>query len=425
MARSLPTLACASILTSLLSTGAAVPQEEGTGARLFTLDTTFGVQATDNVDLDEDGDSRVSAFTRLGLGFASSTPSEGLTGSLDLGLRASGGSDDDDSIEFVDPDARIAYERQSRDARLLLEGNIRRSQVSELSPLDFVLDETLTAQEIEDLLDGRGIDDVTRLSYALDVTLETRRTHPFGVVYSLGLSGVRYSEQIGSLDDETRMNAGIGLRLDLSEALQTTADFGITTYDNDLEDAFGADFGVSRRFATARLGARLGFVTDDTGPRNTLAVTGAREFKTGTVDGEVGVTRLDDGGLEYIGATGASFDLQTSNVRFDLSRRVAQVEDENDDASIRTVTSLSSTYTRQMTRAWQLGVDVRYVRTRDQDDESVEGFGQVGVDISRALTRDWSLTMGASHRFESDRDGDDASGTALSASLTRSVQLPF
>ncbi len=411
-------------MSGLLAAGPAVAQEAGPTGRLLTLATTFGLQASDNPDLTEDGRSRVDAFTSFRLGLIDATPSQGLQASVAGALRASRG-EDDTSFDLVDPTFGFGYFRESRGSRLTFDASVQRTEVSSLSPLELALDDTLSAQDIEDILNRNTANDDTRLGYALGAALETGRDRPFGIIYSLDVSGTRYSGDVGSLDDRNRATAGIGFRFDLTETLQATAGVGYTIHDGDLEDGVGVDFGLTQRFATASLGGRLGFATDDSGLRTTVALTGSLDRKTGGLTGEIGVTRLDNGDLQLIGAAGASFAFPTAALSFDLSQRVAQVEDDNGEAVVRTVTSLSAAYTRQLTRAWQMGADARYVRASAEDGGESDSYGEAGLSLSRAITRDWSLSLGVSHSFETADDGIDASGNSLSVGLTRSIRLPF
>lgn len=423
MPPSLPLLLRASLLAAVVAAPAAA-QNAGPTGRLLTFDTTFGLQASDNPDLDANGSARIGAFTQFRLGLLAVTERQSFDAAIDLGLRASAGAEGE-GLEPIDPALTLGYVRESRGSRLSLDASLRQSEVSELSPFDLVLDDTLSDEDLEDLLDGAGSDDAERLSFSLGATLETRRDHPFGVTYSLGVSGVRYSQDNGSFDDDTRATAGLGFRLDVTETIRATADLGYVVRDGE-EDGSRLDVALTQRFAASSLGVRFGVTDQASGLRSSLALTGSHDRPTGRLNGEIGISRQDNGDLGLIGSAGAAFALSdTSDISFDLSQRIAQVDDAAGITTLRTVTSASMTYGQQLTRDWQLGLDARYVRTRTQSDGDTEDFGQVGASLSRALTPDWGLTLGANHRFETDEDGIDASATAVSLSLTRSVRLPF
>lgn len=414
----------ASVLTGVMAQP-VLAQDAGPTGRLLTLDTTYGLQASDNPDLDTDGNARFDATARFRLGMLTATEGQSFQAALDGGLRLSAGADADTS-DLVDPALSFAYERQTRGAALEIDGNLRRSEVSSLSPLDLLLDEDLSDEDLEDLLDGTVSDEATRLTFSLGASLETRRDHPFGVTYSLGVSGVRYSGDNNTFDDDTRLTGGIDMRLDLTETIQATSNLRYVLREDE-ENETRLNLAIGQRFATSRLGLRLGLTDQATGLRGDLALTGAIDRPTGRLSGEIGVSLEEGGDPGLIGSARAAFDLSdVSAVTFDLSRRVTQIEDANDNPALRTVTALSGTYAQQLTRSWQLGLDTRYVITRsDAAGEGDEDFGQIGASLSRALTRDWALTMGASHRFEKDDDGSDASGTAVSLSLSRSFQQAF
>lgn len=415
------------VLTALMVAGAPplMAQERTSGSRVLTFDTIFGLQVGDNPELETNGDSRFDAITSFRLGLITVTEAERLEMSAGFGLRASAGDDSTDDFSIIDPDLNFGYARQSRGAELRIDGRVRRTEASRLSPLELTTDEIVDLEELEDLLDLDNSVEVDLLSFSLNAALETGRDRPLGVTYSLGVAGTRYSPETTSLEDSTRLTAGIGLRGDLTETLRATSNLSYTIDDDDgTDDIARLDFGLSQRFATATLGTRLAFVDDSTGLRTSLSVTGGLDRPNGELGGSLGVTRLDDGDLALIGTARAAYDLPAGSIGFDLSRSVSQI-DNNGVKEVRGVTTLAADYNRNLTRLWQVGVDARHVWTDSLDDGGTDGFGQIGVDLSRQITPDWSLTLGATHGFETDSDGADVSGSILSVPLGRSVRIPF
>lgn len=426
----LPTLLVSGALAGLVA-GPLLAQERLPNGRLLTLGVTFGLEASDNPELEENGESRIDGITRFSLGLVDATPTQRLEFGTGFGLRVSSGDSQTDSVEFIDPDLNVSYNREGRNARLSLGASLRRSEVSALTPLDLILGDTFLPEDLDDLLDRDVTSEATRLGFSADATLETRLNSPFGITYSLGVTGVRYNDDSGAFDDETRATAGLGLRFDLTETIRADVDLGYTAYDEDDDDGESRDaarlnFGISQRRATSTVGTRLGFVSDGTGLRSTLALTGGLERPTGSLNGEIGTTLVEGGDLALTGSVRTAIAFPTGELNFGLARRVTQSEDDaTGDLDSIALTTLSAGYNRQVTRDWRLGIDTSYIITEGLDDEGTDSFGQVGVDVSRALTKDWGLTMGVSHRFETDADGPDTSANIVSLSLSRSVRLPF
>ncbi len=429
--RGRPALLCALVAAGLaasVSPASLMAQERIPNGRLATLGMTFGLDASDNPRLVEDGESRLDAVARFRLGIVDATPTQRFTAGSGFGLRAAS-SGTDEGLEFIDPNLELGYVRQGRNAGLTLGASVRRSEVSGLSPLDLILGEVILPEDLQDLLDRRTTTDATRTSFSANATLETRRDAPFGVTYRLGVSGVRYDDDSGTFDDETRVTAGVGLRFDLTETTTATADFGYSLYDDDDDsdrNGTSLNLAISQRRAASSIGGRLGFTDDGAGLRTTAALTGELRRPDGSIGGEIGATRDGSGDLALVGAARASYALPNGNLDFNLSRRVTQVEDdatgEEDDIVL---TTLAAGYSQQVTRDWRAGVNTSYVLTEGLDGAGTDSFGQIGLNVSRALTEDWDLTAGVTHRFETDDDGPDASANTVSLSLSRSVRLPF
>lgn len=429
-----PRVPAVALLLACAVPGQALPQTAAPGGRQLTFGSSFGLAATDNADFAADGEARADATARFRLGLSSATRVQDLAASLDFGLRAEAGPGRDEDLGLLDPSASLAYSRRSRGSELRLDASVSRSEISDLDPLELVIDDTLDPLDLETLLGQDRTREGTRTRFSLGAALETGRDAPFGVTYSLGVAGTRYSEEVDTLDDTTRGTAGLGLRFDLSEVATATADFGYATYDEaePRDDSVSVGAGLSRRGATWDLGTRLGLVSDGAGTRTTLSVDGGLERRTGALDGTLGVTRLDNGDLQLIGSADARYATRDAALSFGLVRRVTQTDgdtDGDDDGVLRNTTTVSAGYTREVTRLWQVGLDTRYVWTetvgRDADADGTDRFGQIGVDLSRRLTDDWTVTMGLDHRFEADADGGDIRGNTVSLSLGRSFGTTF
>jgi len=426
---------CATAAASLALVLPTAAQDRVPGGRLLTFGLSTGITASDNPDLDQTSRDELRATTSLSAGLLALTPTQRFELGTTASLRAiAGGEDGVDRFALSDPNGSILYSRRSRTTELTLEGSFSRDEISTLSPLELSLDDLIDLEDIEELetlINANQIPrDARRLTFDLGATLETRRGSPFGVTYSLGVSGVRYSDAPADFDDETRVSGGLGFRFDLDEITQASADLSVVTTDDDTEeDRYALDLGITRALATDQIGLSLGVIEDGNGNRISLSANAAREFSTGRISGSAGITRAGGGNLALVGSLGYAQELsRTQDIRLDLRRRVTRLDGLNpgDPDRERAVTTLSADYSQDITRLWRLGVDAQIVQTDviEGAGES-ESFGQIGADLSRPLTEDWGLTMGVSHRFEENGGGSDASSNTVSVSLNRSFRIPY
>ncbi|ETX13228.1 hypothetical protein OCH239_12685 [Roseivivax halodurans JCM 10272] len=410
-------------------------QERTPDGRLLTLGLTTGITASDNVDLDPEPTEEVEATTSLSLGLLSATPTQRFELGTSAGLRALlVGDEDEDSFALDDPNGRFLYTRSSRAAKLSLEGRFDSREITSLTPLELTSEDLADLEDLQDLEDLIAANqvprDARRLTFDLDAALETRRDSPFGITYSVGVSGERYSDAPEAFEEETRASAGLGLRFDLDEITRATTDLRfVTSNDPEEEDRFSLDLGLTRTIGTDQVGASFGIVENGDATRLSLSANAARDFSTGSVSGSLGVTRADSGNLALTGSLGLTRELSpTQDVSVDLSRRVIRLDglEEGEPDRERAVSSLSADYSQAVTRLWRFGLDAELTQA-----DVIEGpggsdsFGRIGADLSRPLTEDWRLSMGVSHRFEENADGTDATSNTVSVSLNRSFRISY
>ncbi len=426
----------AATVASLILGLPATAQDRVPDGRLLTFGLSTGITATDNADLDtEDPVEEVEATTSLSLGLLSATPTQRFELGTSAGLRALiVGEDDEDTFALDDPNGRILYSRQSRAAELTLQGAFDSREISSLTPLELTSEDLADLedlQDLEDLIDANQVSrDARRLTFNLDATLETRRDSPFGITYSVGVSGERYSDAPDAFEDETKTSAGLGLRFDLDEITRATTDIRyVTSDDPEEDDRLSLDLGLTRAIGTDQVGASFGVVEDGDTTRLSLSANAAREFAAGRVSGSIGVSRADSGNLALIGSLGLARELSpTQEVSLNLSRRVVRLDgsDPGEPERERAVSSLTADYSHAVTRLWRFGLDAQLTQTEviDGPDDS-DTFGRIGADLSRPLTENWSLSMGVSHRFEENADGTDATSNTVSVSLNRTFRIPY
>jgi hypothetical protein len=417
------------------------PAQDGP-AQLLTLGLSTGLAANTNRRLDPD-DAEGSAALTTGLSFAyrDATPLQSFALSSDLTLRQSRGTGDDGADGLTDPNLNFAWERAVRDSAIGISGSVRRSEVDFLRPLETLL---LTPgdpfAEVDDPLPDlddplTDLDDLTatlergtRLSYRLETSLQLRRTAPFGIDLSAGLSGTRYSDTDDSeLADDQRYRVGAGLRFALDPV--TEASLGLRYSFIDEEDEGDEDDGdegdegrretttltaaVSRRYPLGVIGLSANVAQTDTGERYGLSANAGRSGVGWSLSGSTGVAVDEDGDATFQGGLQANRALATGRVGLGFDRSL-RTGDESDI----TVTALSINYGTRLTPLLSVTADASWIRTDEAEDDTAEA-ARLGLSLSRSLTEDWALSAGVVQRFRDDEDGS-ATDTALTVGLRRS-----
>ncbi|PZX13505.1 hypothetical protein LX81_03290 [Palleronia aestuarii] len=425
----LAALALSGVCAGLLVHGAQA-QEAG---RELNIGTSLGVQANDNLNLDSDSEGSTTSAT-AGFDFALLLANIGQSFALsgDFQLRSSNGPDEDAvSDGLSSADLRLRYNRESRDARFGVNGFLSRREVALIEPLDIVdlldpdgdgvpnLDDPLVLDDL-DVATQRG----TRLSFGLDTTLELRRTAPFGIILSAGLSGLRYDDSsTGGLEDENRHRAGIGLRFDLNPVTQARLDLDYSSYEQDNDDEGRRDtFVLSLDLNRATQAGSIGLVTEavstEDGERFTLGLERSLDLPLWTLTGQIGATRTEGGDVLPTGRLSASRDLRQGALSLDLTREVRSGSDDEE----RRVTGLSLDYSRPLTPLTSMGLDLSYLRSdATGDNDETESFGRAAIELNRTLSEDWSLSVSLAHRIEDNGFADRAHDNRISFDLRRQV----
>ena len=451
----------ASGLALLLGAGVAVPQQAG--GTLLTFGTTAGIVVDDNRSLDPDGEgTTLQGTARLDFALRYDTPLQSLAISGDAGLRAVSAPDDEDDLSsaFADPSLRFAYQRQARDARLSLNGSLRRTAIAFIEPFAIpgdpllpdppapvvdpidpddpdavplpVVDDLDDPEEPDDPQVLDDLDDLdvrtgdgTRINYALGARLELRRRAPLGVTLSAGTSGRRYDD-IGSAEfsDETRRNAGVALRFTLNPVTRANLALTYSDFDQDgaeegLRQTYAVTAGVSRRLTAGTVSLSGTATSTEDGERYGLSVNRRLRLPLWTFTGRLGVTQTVDGDLSPSLGFGATRALPDGTVSASLDRSIRSGSDDEE----REVTQISVDYSKALTPLASFGADLSYVQSDGTGGADSESFGSAGVSLSRTLTEDWSASLSLRHRVENDADTPTARGNTVSLNLRRRVSI--
>lgn len=396
--------------------GAAQAQSEEGPVLRFGITTGLSHNTNRTLDAADPG-STTEVFTRLDVLTRFATPIQSLELSGDVTLRnVSGAEADELPGGAVNPNLRLSYSRQSRDAQFDTNVFYSERDVS-ASELQF---DPVTASF--DLLDTSG----TQRRFGVDTRLELRRRAPFGVTLSAGFTGVRFADTTDpDLTDEDRFRAGLRLRFDINPATRVTLDTRFSTFEDlgsaeGRRDTLSLDAALRRDLPGGNTAWRAGVTDTEDGTRLTLSAARTYETALWQVTGTLGATREASGDVVAIGGLDLAYDMPNGALTFGFDQTV---QSGTDDAE-QQVTSIAFGYRTQLTQLTSFDAGFSFT------DRTATGAGEDGrfatltLGLQHQLARDLNLSVALEHR-RSDTDGapriDD---NVLRINLRRDLAAP-
>ena len=399
-------------LAVICCSGALQAQQQNEGpSTQFGL--TTGVMFNDNRGLDDDSlGSTTELVTRLDFTLRFATPIQDLELTGDIGLRTVNGAERDNLPGgFNDPNIRLSYGRQSRDAAL---------DVTVFASERDVISTSL--QLIEDTSNFELLSDIgSVLRFGFDTDLELRRRAPFGVTLSAGFTGLRYSDDASAdLTDQDRFRIGALFRLDLDPATRATLNARLTTFEDDgtpegRRDTYTLDGLLRRNLRNGSATARAVAVSTEDGKRYTLSVGRSIETELWDVSGTAGVTRGVEGDLSAIGTIDVTRTLKNGSWSANFSRAVVSSSDDQQQD----ITALGLGYSTQLDALTLFSTNLSYTDRSDTDAGGGGSLGLLGLTVQHTLTEDWRLDVGLQHRVNKNTAGIRARDNQISISLRR------
>lgn len=426
---------------------------------VFDVSTTLS--ADDNRSLSQtDADPGLRFDTRAGFTFDSRTRLDQLQISGNALLRLSTGetTGDDTGSGLQEPRLRLAYSRDTGNARLGLTASYARAEAN--------------LSDTQLLPDGTPSDDIARDGFvtdrALGLSFQTGVNDPLGFLFAASLSERDFSETTDpdvfdsrrlSLDFTTRLTPSPATRIDLNLGYRRSEDDNTTGAERidrsvsvSLDQAFTpaltlqAEVGYSRNTRDETEGATpvseesegvfgqvglalerpngtasvtLSTARDSEGLRHTLSFGRNLELpRGGTLEAELGVSARPGGDAELVGSLRYAEPLPTGELSVRFDRSVALDADDEDIASTR----LGLAYTHEITDLSRFNLSADYSRS------SSGGLGDAEATTRRSfraayardLARDWTLETGYQYR-----DLEDESGEATSNSVFVTIGRRF
>lgn len=330
-------------------------------------------------------------------------------------LDTPGGSAEGDG--FVRPSLRLDYDRSAASSRLQFRARLSETDVSEVETLEI---------DLIDIVISSGT--ATRRTAFVEGRLDWRLDRPFGFGVLARVSDIQYRDGVATgiggtgLNDNRRITFGVNTRFDLSPAARLTSDLSFDTFE---EDGTPGQRDTVRLANTLTINRPLGALTmafniDDTedGERLSTSLGRSYEMPWGKVSGRLGLTRGVAGDTFVTGAVNAAYALPRGNLDLGLSRGVSSG---NEDDTERVNTRVNFGYLQAVDPLSNIRLGADWTEVEETSTGVRSSNTTLSATFTRELTRDWNMDVGYRHRF---RD-DDTAGSARSDELFLNLRRVF
>lgn len=455
---------CAAIIgafgASILS---AAAQDSGTR---LTFDIEQRLESTDNLALDlVSAGTTTSATTQLSFGLTSATRTQqfALHGGAALRLVNRPGSATDTLID--DPNLRLSYARQGAHSALEFSASYRRSELDFLNAFENIINDDGEIELPGDFgdLTSTGI----RESYGANASLEIGSDAPFGVTFSLGLSGLNYTAITDpDLYDNETVTYGVAARLRFSAITEGTVSLKQSEYDAEdtvltARSTTTLSFGIKHALSKVLdLDALVGHTVVDTNETVALVTTTTREtgvsgqigltydlpngsastkisaktnqdgtrlgfdigrkldLRHGSLSANMGITRLEDQDPELTASLSWLQELPNGRLNARLRRSVST--DSSDSDTLNTAMVLG--YSHDLNRISGLNFNLSYAVTDETGPDNQTEQISFSTSYRRALTRDWDINVGYAYQMRDEDTVGRADSQSVFLTLSRSFE---
>lgn len=457
-------------LTALAVSPAMAQDEEDYGSFRQRLRVEQNFIAGDNLGLENPSEGRTSlATTRLTYGLQSETATQQLSLAVGAGLRfgniAAGNTM---KTGFVDPLIAFRYNREGANAVFSFDADYRQTDISLVQPLWTFLDADGAVTPPADFSDIRGSGE--RRAYNVGAVLETGLNDPFGLRLRARTSGTNYidatdtdladydntilgltglfrfnpvttatldlsywkysSADAADTDRETR-TVQAGFIRDLSSISTLTFSAGYSTVDSTLTDlatgvrsttrSEGPSGGIGYDTEMPNGTFNVGFdvIQNQDGQRGTLLMARSLELPSGSLSGNIGVTRLEQSDPQLIGGLSWVYNLPSSSFTLLLDRAVYTDSSDED----RLTNLLVAGYSHEINSVSSLSVDLSMSYTEAADGEEATERAALVVAYNRELNENWSFNTGVAFRTLQEDAIGEADATAVFFGIGRNFDL--
>jgi len=407
--------------TAAVSTVWAQSSDEDGGIQLrFNLGLGVGTQSNRTLD-EEDPGSTTQAFTDLSLALTSVTRTQELSFDISSRLR---GIDSPAALGldsgFTDSTVNLGYSRFGATSTLDLSASLREYDLS-----DTVLVEDDLGDITLDNDDGTGRTGTLNARY--DWNQDARvRYGTFATYTETKFSGGSAETIDGdTVNDSNRLTLGADVTLDLNRATSLKVALSYNTFDevgSATEDTWSLDNALTVNRPTGDLVFNFG--VDDTveGTRLSSSVGHTYLLPQATLYGEIGLTREAEGSTIVTGAFNAEYPLPRGALTFGFSRGVSSDNLENEER-VNTSADLGYEISLNALSSIDFGAQLSHVEETATDDVFLDG--ELSMTFTRTLTRDWDMNLGLRQRYSDDEDVGSANSSEIFFSIRREYLTRF
>lgn len=421
-----PATARITALSALLWSGAAtgaLAQEYETGGIQLTFGLGLGLETQSNRNLSA-GDPGASTELGADLSFGVLTETRTQRLLFEAGgrlrtLDTPGGNAEGNG--FVRPSLRLDYDRSAAAARLQFRARLSETDVSEVETLEIDLIDVVLASGT-----------ATRRTAFVEGRIDWRMDRPFGFGVLARVSDVAYRDGVATglggtnLNDNRRFTFGVNARFDLTPAARLTTSL---TYDAFEQDGISGQRETVSLSNTLTIDRPLGPLTisssvDSTedGERVSAAVGRRYELPWGVVSGTLGVTRGVAGDTFMTGSVNAAYPLPRGNLTLGLSRGVSSGNEEDTE---RVNNQVTFGYLQEIDPLSSISFGANWAEVEETGTGNRSSNTTLTATYTRELTRDWNMDLGYRHRRSDDSTGGSANSDELFFNLRRTFVTRF
>lgn len=227
--------------------------------------------------------------------------------------------------------------------------------------------------------------------------------------------------------DRRTLDYSVGVVRDIDKSLVLDAQIGYTSVDTERLTGNTDNSGLTGGITLAKTlpdGSIFGTISstrNQNGERTTLRFGRDLQFKNGSLDGALGLTRGDTGSTDWIGTLAYTHQVQTSDFTFALNRNASTNNSDEDLLNTR----LSVGYGYTINSASRLDITIDWGRSEDGGVGSAPTVDRTNLraTYTHQLTTDWSLQGGYVWRNKSETGFQDATSNSVFVTLDRNFSF--
>lgn len=410
--------ALSALLWGGVSTG-VLAQEYQTGGIQLSFGVGLGIETQSNRNLST-GDPGASTELGADLTFGVLTETRTQRFFFEAGgrirtLDTPGGNAEGNG--FVRPSLRLDYDRSAASSRLQFRARLSETDVSEIETLEVDLIDVVLASGT-----------ATRRTAFVEGRIDWRIDRPFGFGIFARASDVAYRDGVATgiggtnLSDNRRFTFGVNARFDVSRAATLTTSLTYDIFEEDNTPGQRESVGLSNTLTIDRplgpLTLSSGVDSTEEGERVSASVGRRYELPWGVVSGTFGVTRGVAGDTFFTGGLNAAYPLPRGNLTFGLSRGVSSGNEEDTE---RVNNQVNFGYLQEIDPLSSISFGANWAEVEEAATGNRTSNTTLSATYTRTLTRDWNMDLGYRHR----RSDDSTSGSAQSDELFLNLRRTF